>query len=91
MRKNCDEVSLRLFKSIGLVNSLKSQGRALGYSDTEMRAYLDDKNEQARVEVLARAEMESFGLDFDDPETFCKVAIAKVTAQEGFGRYFKVK
>ena len=91
MRKNCNQVSLRIFKSLGLVNSLKSRGRALGYSDEELRKYLDDKDEQARVEVLARAEMETFGLDFDDPETFCEVAIAKTTADEGFGQYFRVR
>lgn len=89
MRKNCDEVSLRLFRSMGLVNSLKARGRELGYSDEELRAYLDDKEEQARVEVLARAEMESFGLDFDDPSTFCVVAKAKVKEGKGFGRYFR--
>ena len=91
IRKNCDEVSLRVFKSWGLVNSLKSRGRSLGYSDDELRAYLDNKNEQKRVEELARAEMRSFGLDFDNPKTFCKVAKMKVSEDQGFGRYFTMR
>ena len=44
IRKNCDEVSLRTLRGLGLYNRLIARGRELGYSSSEMRAYVDDNH-----------------------------------------------
>lgn len=90
MRKNCDEVSMRYLKALGLVRSLHARGEELGYSDDEMQAYLDNKHHKKRVEDLARAELVALGMDFDDPSTYCPVAKSQIAAGTLFGPYFRV-
>ncbi len=90
MRKFCDEISLRIFKTLGLMNSLKSRAKALGYSNDEVKAYLGNKDEKTRVGEIALADLEAVGFDLDDPSTFCPVAKAQIASGERFGPYFWV-
>lgn len=90
LRKNCDRVSLRLWRGLGLMNSLKSRARELGYTEDEMEAYFDDPTEKRRVESIARRDLEAMGADFDEPESFCEIAEVKIASGEGFGYYFRM-
>ena len=89
VRKYCDSVSPRVFRAYGLLNSLKSRAEELGYSEEEMEAYVDDPTEKARVEGLAKLDLEAMGAVFGQPDTFCDVAKTQIAAGRGFGWYFR--
>lgn len=89
-RKYCDRLSIRYFRAFGLMNSLKDRARELGYTDAEMRAYVDDKEQKKRVESKAAAELKAAGADVRHPETFCQVAQREIEADRDFGHYFTI-
>ena len=91
VRKNCDRVSLRIWRGLGLMNSLTARGYDLGYTRTEMRAYIENDDEKARVRALAKSDLERFGADFESPETLCDVAKERIAAEKGFGRYLNFR
>jgi len=91
VKKNCKAVSTRQFRTYGFMYSLVERGRSLGYSDDEMRAYIKDKGQKARVEALAKADLEARGVDFDDPDSFCDLARTEIAADRDFGHYFTIR
>ena len=88
LRRRCDAVSLRFFKSLSFMRSLQGHARELGYSDDEIDAYLKDKTEKDRVKARARRYLESLGADFDDDATFCEVARQEIATDHGIGPFF---
>lgn len=91
LRKYCDKISLRLFRGISLMMSLKSRARTLGYSEAEMQAYFDDKAQKKRVEDKAMAALVALGANVGRPESFCEVARKQIEADQGFGHYLTIR
>jgi hypothetical protein len=87
LRRNCDEISPKYFKTLGFMRSLQDRARELGYSDEEIEAYLDDEAEKARVKARARAYLVARGVDFDREETFCTVGRAEIATGTSVGRF----
>ena len=69
----CDSISVRLLRGALFLNSLKSRAEELGYSRTEIDAYVDDKVEKARLEGIARAQLADLGAVTGQGDTYCTV------------------
>lgn len=91
LRRNCDAVTPRIFRALSYAQKLHNRGRALGYSDAEIEAFLDDEDEKDKVKARAKAYLEARGVDFDEPETFCTVALAEIQDGTGVGWFLKEK
>ena len=49
VRDNCDEINARMIRALTTLQRLKSRANELGYSDDEIRAYVESDTEKARM------------------------------------------
>ena len=90
LRKNCDTVSPKYWKTYNFVRGLHSRARELGYSEAEIEAYLDSDPDKARVDARARAYLTARGVEYGNPDTFCTVARAEIERVTSVGSFLRV-
>ena len=81
----CDDVDVRLIRGLAYLNGIKSYARELGYSNSEIDAYVDDKVEKKRLEGIARERLAAMGATKDDEPSHCTVARAEMAAGTQIG------
>ena len=82
IRKTCASISARYTVVYTKLSELEDYARAEGYTETEVRAFLKDKTEKARIKALAAEYLASAGVVDGDEESYCQVGrdeIAKET------------
>lgn len=89
IRDNCPTFEDRRGRSIPFLVGLVRRAQSLGYSRAEVEAYVDNPDERARVEGLARRWLIQEGADMNTPETICAVARAEISAQTAIGRLIR--
>ncbi|MEX0347844.1 MAG: DUF5333 domain-containing protein [Paracoccaceae bacterium] len=89
--KYCDSISGRRLKAIGVIWDLKSKANALGYSDREIRAYVDSDTEKARMRRKGEAYLAQNGVSYDQPETFCVLGRNEIDRNSAVGVYLRAK
>ena len=89
IRDNCPNIEDRRGRSIPFLIGLVQRAQSLGYSRSEVEAYVDDADERARVEARARQWMVQQGADLGSPETICAVARDEISAQSAIGRLIR--
>ncbi len=85
IRRNCGSIEARSVRGLSFLWSLQGRARDLGYSRDEIEAYIDSEPDKARVDRKARAYLSRQGVDFDDPDTFCRVGRAEIAAKSTAG------
>lgn len=85
----CDSLDGRRIEGINFLWSLKSKASELGYSDTEIRAFVDNDAEQDRLEAIARDRLRGMGAVEGQPETYCTVGRAEMAGQTEVGRLLR--
>ena len=83
--EKCGEISARLFRGLGFLNSLKSHARGLGYSEADIDAYVNDEAEKDRLEAIARAQLAELGVIEGDEGSYCAVGRAQIAANTRVG------
>lgn len=82
IRSTCPSISAKMFVVLQKLNELESYARDKGYKEADVKAFLKDKSEKARIRGLAAAYLKAAGAVEGDPESYCKVGrdeIAKGT------------
>lgn len=74
LRKTCPNAGARLFVVYGKLRALESYARDKGYTEEEVEAYLDSKEDKARIKALANEYLAEAGAVSGDPESYCRVA-----------------
>jgi len=85
----CDSIDGRTLEGINFLWSLKQHASELGYSDAEIRAYVDNEEEKDRLEAIARDRLRAMGAVEGQPETYCGVGRAEMAAQSEIGRFLR--
>jgi len=85
----CDGVSTRIIRGLNFLQGLKNHASDLGYSDAEIDAYVNDRAEKARLEVIARGRLADLGVIADDPASYCTVARAQIAAGTQVGQLLR--
>ena len=83
--EQCGEISARLFRGLGFLNSLRNHARDLGYSDDEIDAYVNDEAEKDRLESIARGLLADLGVIEGDESSYCAVGRAQIAANTRVG------
>ncbi|WP_299042550.1 DUF5333 domain-containing protein [uncultured Tateyamaria sp.] len=78
IRKNCPDISARMFRALTLVNSLKGRARDMGYSDAEIDAYRTSDTEKARLKAARATYLENSGVTAGQPATYCMLGRAEI-------------
>ncbi len=82
IRSTCPSISAKMFVVLQKLNDLESYARDKGYKEADVKAFLKDKTEKARIKGLAAAYLKAAGAVEGDAESYCKVGrdeIAKGT------------
>ncbi|WP_273691599.1 DUF5333 domain-containing protein [Ketogulonicigenium vulgare] len=85
----CGALNIRLLRGIGFLNGIKSTARSLGYSNAEIDAFVDDRTEKNRLEEVARSRLRERGAIPDQPETYCALGRAEISAGSEVGRLLR--
>ncbi|MGB7242159.1 MAG: DUF5333 domain-containing protein [Sulfitobacter sp.] len=91
IRKNCPDISARMFKALRYVRSLEAQARAMGYSKDEIRAYTDSNAEKARMKARGAAYFKANGVIEGDAQTYCTLGRAEIEKSSQIGALLRVK
>ncbi len=85
----CDSVDARVTTGINFLWGLKAQASDLGYSDDEIRAYIDDDVEKDRLEAIARDRLRDMGAVEGEWDTYCAVGRAEMAAGTQIGKLLR--
>jgi len=85
----CGSITGRRFKAISVIWGLKSKANELGYSDSEIRAYVESDAEKARMRAKGEAYLSHHGVSYDNPETFCMLGRAEIERNSAIGVYLR--
>ncbi|MEC7965844.1 MAG: DUF5333 domain-containing protein [Pseudomonadota bacterium] len=87
----CDEIDARTFKGLTFLNSLRNRAKALGYSNDEIKAYVDSDTEEARIRSIGEAYVKSKGLNPAQSADLCSLGHAEIAASSQIGVLLKAK
>ena len=72
IRKQCDSLSGRVLKGIGMLWGIVQDAKELGYNDDEINVYRNSDEAKAVLRARGDAMMAEQNVTYDDPETFCR-------------------
>lgn len=83
--EECPSIKARKIKALGMALRLRSRANDLGYSDTEIRAYIESKAEKSRMRTKGETYLRANGVDYTKPETFCVFGHAEIANSSAVG------
>ncbi len=87
----CDHISARRMKALGDAWKLRSIANDLGYSDSEIKEYIESDAQKARMRAKGEAYLKSKGAIYGQPETFCAVGRAEIAKSSAIGALLRAK
>ena len=78
IRKNCPAISARMLVVLDKLFALKSYAEAKGYTEAEVKAFLKDPDQKARVKGAAAEYLATQGAVAGDGESYCTVGRAEI-------------
>ena len=91
INRGCDTLGVKFFKAQSYVNNLKAEAKDLGYSRSEVNAYIGDKANKAEMRERRNAYFKSKGASNLDPESLCVLGSAEMQQQTEIGVLLKAK
>ncbi|MBY6065145.1 DUF5333 domain-containing protein [Leisingera aquaemixtae] len=87
----CEDISPRYLKGLVELRRLKARANELGYSDTEIRSYIESDAEKARMRAKGEELLAQNGVDYGEPETFCAYGRAEIEKNSAIGVLLRAK
>lgn len=91
IRDRCDDISPRVLRALNTLRKIKAQANDLGYSDDEIRAYVESDTEKARMRAKGEKFLAQNGVSYDKPETFCTFGRAEIAKSSAIGVLLRAK
>lgn len=89
LSEQCDSVGVRYLRGINFLQGLKSHLEDLGYSDAQIDAYIDNRDEKRRLEGIARARLADLGATAGDSASHCSVARTQISQGTQVGQLLR--
>jgi hypothetical protein len=89
--EKCPNLSARRMKAIAMAWQLRSRANDLGYSDAEIRAYVESDVEKSRMRSKGESFLKQNGVSYSDPETFCAFGRAEIAKSSAIGALLKAR
>ncbi len=87
--EKCGSIDARTLRGVTTLLNLKSRARAMGYSNAEIDAFVDDKVEKKRLEGIARGQLVQLGVVAGQADTYCTVGRDQIAKGTGVGRLLR--
>ncbi|RJL06251.1 hypothetical protein D3P06_04225 [Paracoccus aestuarii] len=81
LRRGCPSIDARLVRALSEARALKRHAQQQGYSDAEIDAFLDSREERQRIYRQADRYMVENGVVNGQPETFCRLGRDEIARQ----------
>ncbi len=91
IRKECDRIEARILRAINRMLELNARAQELGYSDTQINAYLDSDANKERMRAKGRELFESRSINPQKPEDLCQMGLEEIKNQTRIGALLRVK
>ncbi|MFW8637165.1 DUF5333 domain-containing protein [Cribrihabitans pelagius] len=88
---HCGSLAPRYFRGLGELRRLKARANALGYSDAEIRAYIEADAEKDRMRAKGEKLLAQNGVEYGEPETFCAYGRAEIEKNSAIGVLLRAK
>lgn len=85
----CPSISGRRLKAISVMWGLRSKANKLGYSDTEIRSYVESDAEKDRMRAKGEAYLAQNGVSYENPTTFCTLGQKEIQRNSAIGVYLR--
>ncbi|WBU63186.1 DUF5333 domain-containing protein [Paracoccus aerodenitrificans] len=85
VRTECPSIDARLVYAWGQARALKRYARDRGYSDTQIDAFLDSKQDKARIYAAAEDYLTRNGARKGDAESFCRIGRNEIAGKSVAG------
>lgn len=73
IRNECSSISAKMFVVLAELSALEDYAREKGYSEAEVKAFLKNPTEKARIKAAAKDYLAKAGAKAGDEESYCKV------------------
>lgn len=87
----CDSIAPRYWKGFGVLRRLRARANQLGYSDDEIRDYVESREEKNRMRRKGEILLKQSGVDLNKPETFCTYGLAEIEKNSAIGALLRAK
>ena len=91
VRRECEEIGPRVISAWRFVRGLQAHARELGYTDEQTEAFVTDKGEQDRMQVHVDRYLDQNGVSEDDPESYCALGRAEISAGSQAGQLLYIR
>ncbi len=87
----CDSIAPRTLKGLNFLWQLKSRASDLGYSDDQIRAYVDSDAEKDRIRDRGEAYVRAKGLNPDSAADLCTLGRDEIQKGSQIGAFLRAK
>jgi len=91
IRRECSDISARLFDARSYLVSLKQKAAEKGYSDAEIDAYINNDAEKAKMRERRNAYFQAHGASNREPASLCALGRAEIQKQSQIGLLLRTK
>lgn len=81
LRNTCPTLSARMLVVLGKMHSLESYARSKGYTEGEVKAFLKNRKEKARIKAAAKDYLAAAGVVAGEEESYCVAGRAEIAKE----------
>ena len=90
VRNECVTISAQWIPAMLYLNSLKQHAIELGYTASEIKAFINNENEKEHLLEVARTRFEKLGAVTDVPSSYCGIGLNEIEAGSTIGKLLRV-
>lgn len=91
VRRECPSIDARIVYAWSQARALKRYAESKGYSSSEIDAFLDSKQDKARIYAAAEDYLTRNGARKGDAESFCRIGRAEIASKSVAGSLLVAK
>ncbi len=91
IRKECSSISGRMVRAMTRMQNLADHAQDLGYSEREIRAYVNSDAEKARMKAKRDAYLANKGVVKSDPATYCAAGRVEIQNSTEIGALLRAR
>ncbi len=84
--KRCPSIGTRKLRGLSFAQSLFSYAKSEGYSYSEVKAFIEDDAEKAKLKARVVPYLKEQGVDIDNNETFCPLGKREIKKNSQIGK-----
>ena len=91
IRRNCDTIDARMVRALTFARGLERRARSLGFSEPQIRAFLDSREEKDMMRAHVERYFAQNGVRAGEPETYCALGRAEIARGSQAGALLRAR